>query len=408
MLWAAVLFAAVAAVLAARLASAGRRGRVLENELVALRDSSRGEALRRQAALEATLAALPDAVVQVWPDGTVAAANEEAKRIFAAQEAPPRTLEDLPITARAMALVRDALAGRPLPEAPVDFEQALPVVVRGRERRLLPRTTPIGALGAVLVLSDVTELALLDSMRVDLVAVASHEFKTPLTTMRMALMMLKERDAHLDPREQDLLATALLGVEQLAETMDEFLDLARIEAGQLRLTWDSLHVPSLLEQVVRRLRKQTQEAGVELKLECDAGTPEVVWADPARLRAVLTNLLGNAIKYTPAGGRITLRSSRQNAGPGAAGMLRLAVTDTGPGIPAEFRDRIFDRFFRVELARDAAEGARTGSGIGLYLCRQIVEAHGGSIRADAGDAGLGTTIALLLPAAPREPSTSRS
>jgi NtrC-family two-component system sensor histidine kinase KinB len=235
----------------------------------------------------------------------------------------------------------------------------------------------------------------------DLVALASHEFKTPLTTIRMALMMLKERDAHLDSRGQDILATALLGVEQLAETMEEFLDLTRIEAGQLRLTWDSVHVPSLLEQAVRRLRKQTQEAGIELQLDCDADTPEVVWADPGRLRVVLTNLLGNAIKYTPRGGSITLRSSRQNAGSAAAGLLRLAVTDTGPGIPPEFRDRIFDRFFRVEFAREAADGVRSGSGIGLYLCRQIVEAHGGSIHADSGAGGLGTTIALLLPAAPR-------
>jgi NtrC-family two-component system sensor histidine kinase KinB len=92
-----------------------------------------------------------------------------------------------------------------------------------------------------------------------------------------------ERDAHLDPHEQDLLATTLVGVEQLAETMDEFLDLTRIEAGQLRLTWDSLHVPSLLEQVVRRLRKQTQAAGIELKLECDAETPP-----PSAARAAST------------------------------------------------------------------------------------------------------------------------
>jgi NtrC-family two-component system sensor histidine kinase KinB len=407
MLWAVILLAGLAAAVAAQLVSSRRHARALSAELAMHRGKSGDDSLRRQAALQAVLAALPDAVVWIEPDGTVAAANEQAKRLFAAQPAPARSIEDLPITARAMALVREALAGRSPPVLRVDFQQALPVTVNGRSRRLLPRIVPIGPFGAVVVLSDVTEFALLDSMRVDLVAVASHEFRTPLTTMRMALLMLKERDAHLDPREQDLLATALLGVEQLAETMDEFLDLTRIEAGQLRLTWDSVHVPSLLEQVVRRLRKQTQDAGLELKLECDARTPEVVWADPGRLRVVLTNLLGNAIKYTPRGGSIALRSSRQNAGSGVGAQLRLAVTDTGPGIPAEFRDRIFDRFFRVEFAREAADGARSGSGIGLYLCRQIVEAHGGSILADAGDAGVGTTIAVLLPAAPRETAPPR-
>jgi len=410
MLVAALLFASLAALFGWRLGLSLRRERELRRELEALRSLGGGEE-RGAAALEATLAALPDAVVQVWRDGTVSAANDEARLIFAAQGASLRTLEDLPITARAMALLREAIAGRSAPESRVDFGQALAVTVGGRERRLLPRATPAGPqggpLGALLVLSDVTELALLDSMRVDLVALASHEFKTPLTTMRMALMMLKERDAHLEPREQDLLATALLGVDQLAETMDEFLDLTRIEAGQLRLTWDSLHIPSLLEQAVRRLRMTAQDAGIELKLESEEGTPEVIWADPGRLRVVLTNLLGNALKYTPAGGSITLRVSRQNAGSGSAGLLRLAVTDTGPGIPPEFRDRIFDRFFRVEFARQAEGGARGGSGIGLYLCRQIIEAHGGSIRAEGGDAGVGTTIALLLPAAPRESASSR-
>jgi NtrC-family two-component system sensor histidine kinase KinB len=123
----------------------------------------------------------------------------------------------------------------------------------------------------------------------------------------------------------------------------------------------------------------------------------MVRGDPARLGIVLSNVLTNALKYTPRGGRVTVRVSPVQGTPdGKGGAVQIAVTDTGPGVPEEFRERVFEKFFRVE--HHTPNGAKDvrGSGIGLYLCRQIIEAHGGTIRCEAGDDGRGTRIVIQL------------
>jgi NtrC-family two-component system sensor histidine kinase KinB len=121
-----------------------------------------------------------------------------------------------------------------------------------------------------------------------------------------------------------------------------------------------------------------------------------VLGDPARLRIVFGNLLANALKYTPPGGQVTVHvTCPQPVAEGREGVLQVTVTDTGPGIPAEYRERVFEKFFRVEHQRDnGSEGVR-GAGIGLYLCRQITEAHQGNIWVEATEGG-GTTVAVRL------------
>jgi two-component system, NtrC family, sensor histidine kinase KinB len=367
--------------------------------LAEFRRANIGEVLRAKETLEATLAALPDAVVVVDPEGVLSSANELASRTLrAAASAPPSRLDDLPLPAWALTALRDALAGHAPRHDAVNLARAVDVSLDGKARKLLPRVVPVpgfsaGRHGAVLVLSDVTELVRLDEMRVELIAVASHELRTPLTTMRMTLLMLQEGASALAPRQQDLLSTALLGVDQLASTVDEFLDLTRIEAGQLRLELGRVDVAGLIGQSARALRARCEEAGVALRLLPDEGAPSAVWGDAARLQVVLSNVLTNALKYTPRGGAVTVRTA---LGEGDAPALHIAVTDVGRGVPAEYRERIFEKFFRVEHHGGSDEGVR-GSGIGLYLSRQIVEAHGGRIWCEAGEGGSGTVIALTLP-----------
>jgi NtrC-family two-component system sensor histidine kinase KinB len=240
----------------------------------------------------------------------------------------------------------------------------------------------------------IADFARLDQLRAELVAVASHELKTPLTSLQMNLLLLDERAEGLTPRQREVLAAAILGGQELAATIDELLDLTRIEAGQLRLLRERVDPAALAEQVVQALRPRFEDAEVALRVVNEARGVGVR-GDPARLRVVFTNLLTNALKYTPRGGAVVVRlSSRQNAAVGGKQALQIAVTDTGPGIPPEFRERVFEKFFRVEHHREGGPEGVRGTGIGLYLCREIIEAHGGTIRCEPGDGGRGTRIAF--------------
>ncbi len=245
--------------------------------------------------------------------------------------------------------------------------------------------------GAILLLYDVTDLVRLDEMRSELVAVASHELQTPLTTLRMTLLMLKEAADVLPERHRELVATSLIGVEQLTETVHEFLDLTRIEAGELRLNLEPVHVGLVIAEALRRVEAQARAQDVTVAARVDPDLPQI-WGDPLRLRAVFDNVLSNAFKYTPAGGAVTIDAHRLTSG-----AVSVSVCDTGPGIPTAFRSRVFEKFFRLEHQSEAHPAAR-GAGIGLYMCRQIVELHGGEIACCAGDGNRGTCITVTVPA----------
>ena len=245
------------------------------------------------------------------------------------------------------------------------------------------------------VLADVTAFARLNELRSELVAVASHGLKTPLTTLRMNLLLLRERTDNLTARQTEILAAAVIAAEELAETIDELLDLTRIEAGQLRLQRERVDLAVLIEQAALSLRPRFEDAGISMRIVHDS--PAIVSGDAARLRIVFLNLLDNALKYTPSGGEVEVRLASLNGSPPC---LRVVVTDSGQGVPRAFQERIFEKFFRVEHHQEGeAKGVR-GAGIGLYLCRQIVEAHGGSIRCEAGDEGRGTRFIIDLPNLP--------
>ncbi|RJS23279.1 hypothetical protein DRW03_13320 [Corallococcus sp. H22C18031201] len=374
----------------------------MATDLAEFRRSNLGEVLHAKAALEATLEALPDAVVLLDVSGRVLSTNRSARELLIASGIPSlASIHELTLSGFDPRAVL-ALASSPRGAPPLtDLGRALRITREERVHRLLPRVVPVPGLSAerdaaLLLLYDVTELVRLDEMRAEFVAVASHELGTPLTTLRMTLLMLQESAASLSPRNQELVRTSLGGVEQLAETVDEFLDLTRIEAGQLKLSRERISPVDLATECVRRCRARTEDAGPRVELTV-AGAPSTFWADPVRLRVVLDNLLTNALKYTPPSGQVVL--SVDTPGQGGQRTVRITVTDSGPGVPEEFRERIFDKFFRVEHHRPGTETGTRGSGIGLYLCRQIVELHGGSIRCQQGDGGTGAMFLVSLPAA---------
>jgi NtrC-family two-component system sensor histidine kinase KinB len=371
--------------------------------LAEFRRSNLGEVLRAKETLEAMLAALPDAVIVFDPDGNIIMTNALARTILQATGAErAQHIRDLPFPAHGLQALCAALDGERTREARAELSPAFSVSLDGHQRKFLLMATPIpefsaGRCGAVAVLYDVTEFARLDELRSELVAVASHELKTPLTTLRMNLLLLGESVQNLTPRQQEILSAASLGCQELASTIDELLDLTRIEAGQLRLAQDMVDFYAVIEQAVSALRPRYEDANITLQIKRGC-TRALVRCDTARLGIVFTNLLTNALTHTPRGGAVSVGvTSRQSTGRGGQQSLHIAVTDTGPGIPPEFRERVFEKFFRVEHHHaDGANGAR-GAGIGLYLCRQIVEAHGGRIWCEPGDHDCGTRIAFVLP-----------
>jgi NtrC-family two-component system sensor histidine kinase KinB len=209
----------------------------------------------------------------------------------------------------------------------------------------------------------------------------------------MSLLLLRERADNLTARQAEILAAAVQAAEELAETIDELLDLTRIEAGQLRLQRERVDLDVLIEQAAHSLRPRFEDAAIRLRIVHE--TPAILAnGDAARLRIVFLNLLDNALKYTPPGGEVQVGLTSSNDKPPR---LRIIVSDTGPGVPADFRERIFEKFFRVEHHQEGEGKGAHGAGIGLYLCRQIVEAHGGTIHCESDAHGRGTQFVIDLP-----------
>lgn len=371
------------------------------------RRSSLGELLSAKTTLEATLNALPDAVLVFAPDATVAALNPPAKKILAAQGVSSAgRLDDMAFPIEYRDRISMALRGVSRTQPELDFSRTLNVEFDGQCRRFILTTIPIpqfqrDQFGVVVVLDDVTEIVRLDELRSELIGVASHELNSPLTSLRMNLLMLSEDASRLSPRQQQLLDAAVGGCNELGWTIDELLDVTRIEAGQLRLNLSPLELFPLVSSVVRSMETRFDDATVRIEIDnVDHGrNPLTVLADRPRLASVIANVLGNALKYSPPGGTVRIElSSMQNAQAARCPAVQIAVTDQGPGIPPEFRERVFEKFFRVEHHLKRSESTVRGTGIGLYLCREILKAHRGGIDCAANPDGVGTRFVIEVPA----------
>jgi heavy metal sensor kinase len=223
------------------------------------------------------------------------------------------------------------------------------------------------------------------------VADASHELRTPLTIIDSCLQVhLRAREAGVEQLREALLVIRQ-ETQRMKRLVDDLLTLARADAGEEQLHWEVIPLTPLLEEVYER--SQWLMNGHTLRLE--VAHELTVRGDADRLKQLLLNLLDNAFKHTPPSGKILLRAQRQGT------WVRVDVTDTGSGIPAEHLPHIFDRFYRVDKARSREAG---GSGLGLSIARWIAEAHGGRIKVQS-EAGRGATFTVLLPP---EPSLRRA
>jgi signal transduction histidine kinase len=222
----------------------------------------------------------------------------------------------------------------------------------------------------------------------EFVAQVAHELGTPLTGIIVALDLVLEGNVHpLAGRQRELLDLARRHAVRLAELTEDLLDLARLGAVRVELIRRALDLVRLIEDVGQLLRPQLEAKGQRLTLERDQRLP-VVLGDAARVTQILTNLLSNAHKYTPPGGRITVRVRREARG------VQVEVEDTGIGLSAEDHAHLFTPFFRAQHPTVQAAG---GTGLGLAITRALVERHGGTITV-CSVPGQGSTFSVTLPA----------
>jgi two-component system phosphate regulon sensor histidine kinase PhoR len=253
------------------------------------------------------------------------------------------------------------------------------------DRHLIMSAQLLDQGGAVVTLLDVTEMRRLEQVRRDFVANASHELKTPLTTIRGFAETLLEDDPP-DSLRRDFLTSIRDNTLRLQRMVDDLLDLSRLESGAWSARREEVVVLELASDCCSDFRARAEEVGVRFVLEGDG----VALADEQGLRQVFRNLIENSLRYTPRGGTITIRTRPAN------GMVRVEVVDTGAGIPSRALPRIFERFYRADSARARSEG---GTGLGLAIVRHLVHAMGGDLGAES-ELGRGTTIWFTVPEDP--------
>lgn len=363
----------------------------MARQLREYRQSHKAQLTRAQQTSQATINSFPDPVLVVDRQQRVELANPAAIRLFGSL--PQDTERDSALVWQPPDPLQRPLAdvlqnqGEYLPEG---FDKAISLPVGEKTHSFLPRILPIRdskgvTLGAAVLLEDITRFQLLDEVKSNLVATVSHELKTPLTSIRLALyLLLEETVGPLTPKQLELLVDARDNAERLLVMINNLLDLARLEQGSGQLHLRPELPRALLESAAETVRPRAEDRGIELSIEVAGDLPPVA-VDAGRFQHALQNLLDNALIHTPQGGQIRLSAEP------ADGKVVFSVTDTGSGIPAQYLPMVFERYFRVP--GDATEG---GSGLGLAIVREIVTAHGGSVQCES-RRGEKTVFCLTLP-----------
>lgn len=349
--------------------------------------------LNEQRQSEAVLQSIDDGLVIFDQHGNVVRANQVAVRQLGI--APDRTDQTVGQHAQTLFENQEALASAVERCLDMDTVRAadqpsgeLEIAGDVRSRYLEYSVMPIvdkkaGRQGAVMVLRDITEHKAFDQMRTEFVMRASHELRTPVTSIRMGVGMLGERKPFAEgTREQDLWETVNEELTRLMQLVNDLFDLSRFQADRQKLEFVDCEVGELLGAVEQRFALSAAEKGVDLAVKCaDTGTN--VKLDLTMFNRVLDNLVSNAIRHTPGGGVVVLGAfKRSNA-------MVVQVSDDGVGIDFAQQKRVFEPFVQVS-------GAAGGAGLGLAICKEIVQLHGGQISVRS-TLGQGSEFTIALP-----------
>ncbi|MGN6731045.1 MAG: ATP-binding protein [Candidatus Binatia bacterium] len=373
------------------LAQLARDFNAMAGRLAEYRKSSLGELLQAHLSMQAAIDSLPDPVAIFGIEGNLQNVNQAAESLLGLRadgaKDPLKNVD--PATRTVFERMRSHVLSGKGTFVPKGFEDAVQLTTLLGDRYFLPRATPVyesrGVIvGATVFLQDVTRLRRFEELKNDVVATIAHEFRTPLTSLRMAVHLCTEQVAGpLTEKQAELLHAAREDCDRLQTMVDDLLDMSRIESGRVELYPLPTPVGMLAQSAVEKCKAEAEAKGI--RLSADIPIPELrVLADHERVGHIFSNLINNALRHTPREGSVTLGASVTN------GMVRFTVTDTGTGIAREHHDRLFEKFFQVP-----ADGPK-GTGLGLYIAREIVRAHGGDIGVES-ETGQGSTFWFTLP-----------
>jgi two-component system phosphate regulon sensor histidine kinase PhoR len=327
--------------------------------------------------LRTLLAELGDAIVFADRDEVVQLANRSAVRMLGAELIGRRLIE----------VVRDHETLDAIEGARAGRESVVQVERDGGRRVLRVSAKPLGGGEILLAIQDLSSIRRLETQRRDFVANVSHELRTPLASLKAMVETLEDGAIGDRAAARDFLSRIHQEVDGLSQLVSELLSLSRIESGEERLATKAVSPYLLLTQSAERMGPLAERAGVGLAVEASEQLPPVR-VDPEQIGRVLTNLVHNALKFTPSGGTVTLGGAEE------AGRVNLWIRDTGVGIEPDELERVFERFYKADRARSSG-----GTGLGLAIAKHIVQAHGGTIAAASDGPGRGSTFTLSLPRA---------
>ena len=362
------------------------------NEMIAhlrlLRRSDDSKLIRIRNSIQEVFKNLPHAIAIIDPEGHIEVATEMAKIHFGL--IPNSKIQEVPhpwLFAFYSKVVSDPNISPK--EYETDFIQ---MFFDNRENFFQPKAIPImneekELNGLIVILEDVTGLKQNDELKKDLFSTISHQLKTPLTSLRMAVhLLLEEKVGTLNEKQSDLLISARDESERLFMIVEDLLDISRIEKGFVKMNFTPISPRELVETAVESYTREAMDKGIILESDLPDGLPDVI-ADKSRILHVLGNLLSNAIKYTPYGGKVRLYVSQEDK------TVQFHVSDNGKGIPKEFHSKIFEKFFRIP--GQGKNGNEGGEGLGLSIAKEIIKAHDGDISFESTE-GKGSTFVFTL------------
>jgi two-component system phosphate regulon sensor histidine kinase PhoR len=325
----------------------------------------------------AILSTMSDAILLVDNESRVIMVNKAVERLFGFSE-------DEAIGLHFIEAVRDHELNDILQQCLKTKEQQRGMIETEPRKKFLGMVaTPLG-IGSLVLLQDLTEFRHLETVRRDFVSNISHELRTPITTLKALVETLEEGVLDNKNVAQDFLRKIKIEVDRLAQMVNELSELSRIESSQLPLKIEPTDLGGVIKRVIERLKTQAERSGISLSSEIPSDLPKTP-ADEGRIEQVLLNLVHNAIKFTPAQGKVAVSAEVEG------NSVLVSVTDTGIGIAADDLPRIFERFYKTDKARSGG-----GTGLGLSIAKHIVQAHGGSIWAQS-EAGKGSAFTFSLP-----------